>query len=77
LEALKDNVLKMAQESRKKLTTSESTKKPLLVRPQSGNLYAPSGALFPTSARPFSGISGISSKSKHTLATTQGDFNKM
>jgi len=77
LEALKDNVLKMAQESRKKLTTSESTKKPLLVRPQSGNLYAPSGAIFPTSARPFSGISGISSKSKHTLATTQNDFNKM
>lgn len=76
METLKDNVLKIAQESKKKLNSADSTKKGILIRPHSGALYAP-GKLYPSTTRPFSGISGISSKSKNTLQNTQSDFPKL
>jgi len=77
LEALKDNTIKMAQNSRKKLSKVESTPKSFIVRPQS-SLFTPQGAQggkTNKSNRPFSGISNISSaKSKHTFGNTQNDF---
>jgi hypothetical protein len=56
--------MKIVQESKKKLTSADSKKKNMMIRPLSGNLYAPS-------TRPFSGISAISAKSKNTMYSTQ------
>jgi hypothetical protein len=56
--------MRIVQESKRKLTSADSKKRNMLIRPLSGNLYAPS-------TRPFSGISAISTKSKNTLYSTQ------
>mmetsp|Transcript_12234 Transcript_12234/g.10535 ORF Transcript_12234/g.10535 Transcript_12234/m.10535 type:complete len:133 (-) Transcript_12234:548-946(-) len=68
LEDIKDNAMKIVSESKKKLTSADSKKKNMMIRPLSGNLYG--------SARPFSGISAISTKSKGTMYSTGMDFNK-
>ncbi len=75
LEALKDSTIKLAQNSRNKLSKVESTPKSFLVRPQSSMMYTPQAGKNNKKGRPFSGISEISSaKSKHTFGNTQNDF---
>lgn len=71
-------MLKIAQESKKKLSSADSNKKSLLIRPHSGALYSHTGALYGGANRPFSGISAISShRSKNNLGTTQNDFPRL
>jgi len=65
LDLIKENTLKLALDSKRKMLLDQQKKKHMLIRPMSSTNFG--------NTRPFSGISAISGKSKLTLATN-ADF---